>query len=231
MKKNKTTEQGDKNIVAVEEALGRSEQFIERNQKILIGVVAAIVIIIGGYIGFSRFIIEPREDQALSEMFMAERFFEQDSLRLALEGDGANLGFLDIISDFKWTKSANLARYYAGVSYLNLGEYSEAISHLRKFRKRDEIIGAMAYGALGDAYLQLDDKENAVRNYAKAARHSKNELTAPVFLMKLGMLHEINGDHNEALKAYQTIQQEYQNTNEGRNIERYIARVKMAINK
>ncbi len=230
MKKNKTTEQGDKNIVVVEEALGRSEQFIERNQNLLIGIVAAIVIIIGGYIGFSRFIIAPREEQARSEIFMAEMFFEQDSLRLAIEGDGANLGFLDIISDYKWTKTANLARYYAGVSYLNLGEYNEAISHLKKFRKRDQIIGAMAYGAIGDAYLQLDDKSNAARFYARAANHSKNQLTAPLFLMKLGMLHELTGNHKDALKAYQTIQREYQNTNEGRNIERYIARVNMAIN-
>lgn len=230
MKKDKTTAQGDKNIVAVEEALSKSEQFIERNQNILIGVVAAIVLIIGGYIGFTRFILEPREQEARAEIFMAEKFFEQDSLRIALEGDGANLGFLDIISDYSMTQTANLARYYAGVSHLNLGEYEEAIKHLKKFRKRDQLLGSMAYGAIGDSYLQLEDQNNAAKFYKKAANYKPNMLTTPAFLIKLGMTYELMGKNKEALEAYETIQTEYQNTNEGRNIERYIARVKMAQN-
>jgi tetratricopeptide (TPR) repeat protein len=230
MKKDKTTAQGDKNIVAVEEALSRSEQFIERNQNILIGVVLAIVLIIGGYIGYTRFILEPSEQEARAEIFMAEKFFEQDSLRIALEGDGANLGFLDIISDYSMTQTANLARYYAGISYLNLGEYEEAITHLKKFKKRDQLLGAMAYGAIGDSYLQLDDQNNAVKFYKKAANYKPNMLTTPAFLIKLGMTYELMGKNKEALEAYKTIQTEYQNTNEGRNIERYIARVKVAQN-
>lgn len=230
MKNNKTETQGDKNIVAVEEALSKSEQFIERNQNLLIGIVAAIVLIIGGYIGYTRFILEPQEEQARAEMFMAEKFFEQDSLQLALEGDGSNLGFLDIISDFGMTQSANLARYYAGVSYLNLGQFEEAIDHLKKFKKRDQMLGAMAYGAIGDAYVELDEKSDAVKYYERAASHEPNPLTTPVFLFKLGMTYESMGNHKEALEAYKTIQKEYPNTNEGRNIERYIARAEMAQN-
>jgi len=230
MKKNQTTNPNEKNIVAVEEALSRSEQFIERNQNLLIGVVAAIVIIIGAYIGYTRFILEPREQQARAEMFMAERFFEQESFELALEGDGANLGFLDIVSEFRMTKSANLAHYYIGVSYLNSGEYELAINHLKKFRKRDQILGAMAFGAIGDAYMQLDQKSQAAKYYQRAANHQPNQLTTPAFLMKLGMTNEMLEKHKDALAAYKTIQNEYPNTNEGRNIERYIARVKTAGN-
>ncbi|TVQ08078.1 MAG: tetratricopeptide repeat protein [Bacteroidetes bacterium] len=230
MKKDKKNDQSEKNIVAVEEALSKSEQFIERNQNILIGVVVAIVLIIAGYIGYTRFILEPREQQARSEIFMAEKYFEQDSLRLALEGDGANLGFLDIISDFGMTKTANLARYYAGISFLNLGEYEKAIEHLRKFRKRDQLLGAMAYGAMGDAYLQLDNKSEAVKQYRRAANHQPNPLTSPAFLMKMGMVYELKGEHKSALEAYQTIKTDFPATNEGRNIEKYIARVKMAQN-
>ncbi len=228
MKKDKKNDQSEKNIVAVEEALSKSEQFIERNQNLLIGVVVAIVLIIAGYIGYTRFILEPREQQARSEMFMAEMYFEKDSLRLALEGDGANLGFLDIISDFSMTKTANLARYYAGISFLNLGEYEDAIEHLRKFRKRDQLLGAMAYGAMGDAYLQLDNKSEAAKQYRRAANHQPNPLTSPAFLMKMGMVYELKGEHKSALEAYQTIKTDFPATNEGRNIEKYIARVKMA---
>ncbi len=227
-KEKKSEQQGEKNIVAVEEALSKSEQFIERNQNILIGVVTLIVLIIAGYIGYTRFVLEPREQEASAEIYMAEKYFEQDSLRLALEGDGAHLGFLDIISDYRMTKTANLARYYAGVSYLNLGEYDEAIDHLKSFRKRDKMLGAMAYGAIGDAYLELDDKRNAVRYYTRAADHEPNELTTPVFLMKAAMVYELKGDYSSALEQYKRVQKEYGNTTEGRDIERYIARAKSA---
>jgi tetratricopeptide (TPR) repeat protein len=229
MKKTKTTDQGEKNIVAVEEALGRSEQFIEKNQNILIGVILAIALIIGGYIAYTRFILEPREQQAIAEIFPAEQLFEQDSLRLALEGNGNDvLGFLDIISNYRMTKTANLARYYAGISYLNLGEYENAIEHLKKFRKRDQILGAMAYGAIGDAYMQLENMNNAARYYKKAANHKPNQLTSPAFLIKLGLTYELMGQFNDALESYTTIQKDFPETNEGRNIERYIARARMA---
>jgi tetratricopeptide (TPR) repeat protein len=230
MKKTKTTDQSEKNIVVVEEALSKSEQFIERNQNILIGIVLAVILVVGGYIAYSRFILEPREQEARAEMFWAERYFEQDSLRQALEGGGGNLGFLDIISDYRMTSSANLARYYAGISLLNLGEYEDAIDHLKKFRKRDQMLGAMAYGAIGDAYMQLNDMDNAIKNYRRAANHEPNQLTTPAFLLKLGMTYEIMGRHNDAIEAYNTILNEYPNTTEGRNIERYIARARMAQN-
>ena len=229
-KKNKKKEQGEKNIVAVEEALSKSEQFIERNQNYLIGIVAVIVLLIAGYMGYTRFILEPREQEAREEMYMAEQHFERDSMRLALEGDGTNLGFLDIIADYRMTRSANLARYYAGIALLNLGEYEEAIDHLKKFRRRDQLLGAMALGATGDAYLQLEDTRNALRYYERAAAHQPNPLTTPAFLMKAGMVYEMKGRHGDALEAYQKIKDEYPNTNEGRNIERFIARARMAAN-
>ncbi|MFW5757717.1 MAG: tetratricopeptide repeat protein [Bacteroidota bacterium] len=228
--KNKKTEQGEKNIVAVEEALSKSEQFIEKNQNLLIGVVAFIVLIIAGYIGFNRFIIEPREQEASQEMFMAERYFDQDSLQLALEGDGAHLGFLDIISEYKMTRSANLARYYAGISYLNMGEYEEAIKHLKKYKRNDELVAPMALGAIGDAYLETGDMEKAADYYEKASNRYENSLTAPAFLMKLAMVYELQGDYQKAVSAYERIQKDFPNTNEGRNIERYLSRAQARIN-
>ncbi len=228
--KNNKTEQGEKNIVAVEEALSKSEQFIEKNQNLLIGVIAFIVLIIAGYIGFNRFIIDPREQEASEEMFMAERYFAEDSLQLALEGDAAHLGFLDIISEYKMTSSANLARYYAGVSYLNMGEYEEAITHLKKYKRKDELVAPMALGALGDAHLQSGDMEKAVDYYKKATDRYSNPLTSPAFLMKLAMVHELQGNYTEAVEAYERIQKDFPNTNEGRNIERYISRAQALIN-
>ena len=224
MSKSKKHPEDDKNILAVEEALSRSEQFIERNQNTIMWVVAVIVLIIAGYIGYTRFILAPREREARSEMFMAEMYFEQDSLQLALNGDVQYPGFLDIISTYRFTKSANLAHYYAGISHLKLENYEDAIKHLKKFRGRDQILGTMAFGAIGDAYLELDDRSAAARYYRKAYRFKPNDFTTPLFLFKAGLLFEETGQPAEALKLYERIRNEYRNSAEGRNIERYIGR-------
>jgi tetratricopeptide (TPR) repeat protein len=216
----------DKNIVAVEEALSKSEQFIERHQNTIIWTVALIVLIIAGYIGYTRFILVPREQEARAEMFMAEQYFEQSEYELALEGDGVYPGFMDITTDYRMTRSANLARYYAGISLLNLGEYDLAIDNLKRFRGRDQILGAMAFGAIGDAHVELDELEQAARYYRKAYRFKPNDLTTPLFLFKAGMLFEEMGEVSEALRLYERIENEYSNSAEGRNIERYIARAR-----
>jgi tetratricopeptide (TPR) repeat protein len=228
MAKKTRKSQDDKNIVAVEEALSRSEQFIERNQNSIIWTVAVIVLIIAGYIGFTRFIITPREKEARAEMFMAEKYFEQNEFELALDGDGVYPGFLDITADYRMTRSANLARYYAGISFLNLGDFEEAIDQLKRFRGRDQILGAMAFGAIGDAHVEMGDFEQASRYYRKAYRFKPNDLTTPLFLFKAGLLFEEMGENSEALRLYERIDREYKTSAEGRNIERYIARARAA---
>ncbi len=226
MAKRKKKKVDDKNIMAVEEALSKSEQFIEKNQNAIVYTIAIIVILIAGYIGYTRFILQPREKEGLSEMFMAEKYFEKEDYELALEGDGEYPGFLDIISDYRMTKASNLARYYAGISLIMLDEYEEGISQLDRFRKRDQILGAMAYGAMGDAYWDMGELDMAARYYRRAYRYKPNNLTTPVFLLKAGLLYEHKGNYQEALKRYERIQNEYPNTTEGRDIEKYIARAK-----
>lgn len=222
---NKTKKKlDDKNIVAVEEALSRSEQFIERNQHTIVWAVAIIVAIIAGYIGYSRFIVAPREKEARAEMFMAEKYFEKDEFELALDGDGTYPGFLDIMSDYRMTRSANLSRYYTGVIYLKQGEYEEAIKMLKRFRASDQIVGAMALGAIGDAYLELGDQHQAARYYRKAYRYKPNDFSSPLFLFKAGLLFEEMGEYKDALLVYERIKKDYPNSTEGRNIDRYIAR-------
>lgn len=214
----------DKNIVAVEEALSRSEQFIEKHQNTIIWVIGIIVLVIAGYIGYSRFILAPREKEARAEMFRAERYFESEDYDLALDGDGTYLGFLDIIADYRMTRAANLAQYYTGIIYLNQGEFDLAIDHLKRFRGRDQILGAMAFGAIGDAYLELGDEHQASRYYRKAYRFKPNDFTTPLFLFKAGLLFEEMGEYRDALALYERIRNEYSNSSEARNIERYIAR-------
>lgn len=225
MAKNKKNFKEEKNIVAVEEALSRSEQFIERNQNLIIWSVAVVVLLIAGYIGYTRFFLAPRETEARTEMFMAEKYFEQENFQMALEGDGQYLGFLDIISEYRFTSSSNLAKYYAGISYLRLGEFEEAIDHLESFRARDQIIGAMAYGAKGDAHLELGDNQKALSAYRKAYEYKPNDFTTPLFLFKAGLVNEQLGNNAQAMELYERIRLEYPNSTEATNIDRYIGRV------
>ncbi|HSV89288.1 MAG TPA: tetratricopeptide repeat protein [Bacteroidales bacterium] len=225
MSKSNKPKEEEKNIVIVEDALGRSERFIERNYKIIIGTVAAVVLIIAVFIGFTRFVIAPRETEARAEMFMAEIYFMQDSLQLALEGDAVYPGFLDIIADYRFTSSANLARYYAGIIFLRKGEFEQAIENLKRFRGRDQLVTAMSYGAIGDAYLELENMEKAAWYYRKAYLHEPNQLTTPLFLFKAGLLYEEMQKPAKALELYKRILNEFPNSAEGQNIERYIGRV------
>jgi len=229
MAKQKKHTKGEKNIEAVEGALSKTEQFIEKNQNLIFWVVGAIVVIAAGYIGYTRFVMEPREQSARAEIFMAEKYFERDSLELALYGDGMHLGFVDIASEYRMTKTANLATYYAGISYLRLGNYEEAIEYLKNYRGRDQVLGAMALGAIGDAYLQLEDKNSAIRYYTRAYRYEPNKLTTPIFLFKAAQLNEYKDNYKEAVNLYKRIREEYPDSQEARDIDRYISRAQTLV--
>ncbi|MDY0086323.1 MAG: tetratricopeptide repeat protein [Bacteroidales bacterium] len=224
MTNKKGLDKGDERLEAVESTLSKTEQFIENNQKSLVAVVAIIVVVVLGYFGINRYYFDPLEKEAQTQLFMAEAYFEQDSLNKALYGDGNNLGLLDVIDEFGSTKAGNLAKYYAGISFLKQGEYEEALSHLKKFKGKDKVVAAMALGAIGDAYLELDKKSEAAAQYLKAARHESNELSSPMFLLKAGQTYELIGDNKKAVEIYNELKMNFPNTTEGRNADRYIAR-------
>ena len=224
MAKKKTA--NEDRMVAVEEALGKTEQFIERNQKILMYVIMGIILLVLAYFGYNRFYIAPMEKNAQDQIFVAQKYFEVDSLSRALYGDGNSLGFLDIIDDYGKTKSGNLARYYAGICYMKMGNFEEAIDYLEAHDPVDKIIGPMAIGAIGDAYMELNEPDRAVGYYLDAANEESNDFTTPMFLYKAGMTYELLGAYNDAYEAYNRIFMEYYRSNEGRTIERNIARMK-----
>jgi len=226
-KNNKNVE--DHNLEGFEVALSKSEQFIEDNSKIITYIVVGILAVVAMYLGFQKFYVDPQDNDARSNMFVAEHYFQRDSFNLALNGDGNYYGFLDIIDEYKFTKSANLAKYYAGICYLNLGEYEEAVSYLKKFSADDIMISSVAHGAIGDAYSELGDYGNAISYYKKAATEKPNDFTTPIYLNKAAQLYEENGDYKKALELYKKIQKDYSKSPEGRNVEKYIDRLKIKL--
>ena len=214
------------NLIEVESALTKTEQFLENNQKLIGIIIGAIVVVSVGYLSLNKFYLEPRSKDAQDQMFNAQNYFEKDSFNLALNGDGTNPGFLDIIDDFGSTDAGNLAKYYAGVSYLQMGQFDNAITYLKKFSTNDLLLGPVAIGAQGDAQLELGKTEKAIDLYTEAYKMNDNELTTPIYMLKAGELLESSNKKDEALKLYETIKQKFPESNEGRSIDKYIARAK-----
>ena len=225
MSKKKNVKQADKNLEGIEQALTRSERFIEENQKLLSYLLVALMVIAGAVILVNRRYIKPKNEEASAEMFYAERYFEIDSFNLALNGYGTFPGFLQIMDDYGMTRSAKVARYYAGVCYHQRGNHEEAINYLNKFKTKDLLVGAAQYSTLGDAYLEMGDLGKAASAYKKGLSSYKNSFTSPILLKKLGLVYEEMEKLELALETYETIELDFPASTEGREIRKYIGRV------
>jgi tetratricopeptide (TPR) repeat protein len=221
--KKEDNPQGIKNV---EQTLTNTEQFLEENYKPLLIVLGVLVVLVGLF-WLGKMYIGKKNDEAQSQMYQAQKYLELDSISLALNGDGNYLGFLDIAKEYKFTSAGNLAKYGAGICYLHLGNYEEAIDFLKKYSKKDKVIGSIAIGATGDAYVELGDVEKGISQYLEAARFAENSFNTPLFLMKAAELYEMNGKYSDALNLYQQIKDEYPGSTEGSSIEKYIARAKL----
>lgn len=224
-------EKTEEKIEAVETALNRTEQFFEDNYKMILGIVGGAALIVILFFGYVRFVKTPKEREAQASMFMAQRYFEADSLVKALNGDGVNMGFLGIADDFSSTDAGNLANYYCGVIYLQKGEFDNAIERLEKFDSEDKIVSSMALGLIGDAYMEKNDMNKALDSYLKAASNQKNTFTTPMYLMRAGLTYELLNKWEDALKQYETIKKEYNRSTEGQEIDKYISRANAKLNK
>jgi len=225
----KETKQVD-NLQELESALTKTEQFVEDNQKIITYIAGGILLVVAAYLGFNKFYLDPKQEEANSQMFMAENYFEKDSFNLAINGDGNYLGFLDIIDDYGMTKAAKRANYYTGISYLYLGQYEEAIDYLNKFKTKDLLLKPVVEGAKGDAYLELGEDDNALKAYKNAYAVSDNELTTPIYMMKAARLLESMDELQKAMDLYAEIKTKYPKSAEATSADRYIARVKVKMN-
>ena len=220
----KQADKTDKQFAQIEETLSRTEQYIEDNQRSLVIIVVAIVAIIAIYLSFVNFYLKPLEKEAHDDMYMAEMYFEKDSFNLALNGDGQFLGFLDVSNEYNLTNAGNLANYYAGLCYLHTAQYEEAIEYLSNFDSDDIILSTLAFGCIGDAYLELEENSKALKYYEKAVENNDNEFTTPRYLMKQANILEMGEEFEEALEIYNQIKEDYSKSKIAQDIDKYIVR-------
>jgi tetratricopeptide (TPR) repeat protein len=213
-------------VEGIESALNKAEFYIEKNQKILTIIVLSLIGVVGLYFLVMRFYWTPREDKAMAQMYVAEHYFEVDSIKKALNGDGNYPGFLTIIEDYGMTKAASLAHYYAGICYKSMGKYNEAIEYLEKFDGSDRTVANVAIGSIGDCYAELGNTDKAIDYYKKAADNVVNNYTTPIYLLRAGVLLESKNEYKQALELYERIQKDFYRSMEGQQAAKYIARVK-----
>lgn len=221
--KKNTKDVTEERLEAVEEALTRTERILEKHQKNILTGIAVVIIVVLGYFSFQKYYLEPKSVEASEQMWMAEKYFGMDSLQLALSGDGNYYGFLDIIDEYGMTKSANLSNYYAGICYLRLGKYQEAIDYLGDFKSSDQILAPMALGAIGDAYMELNEAKKAAGYYLDAANKQDNAFTAPLFIQKAAWAYELEEDYTKALQLQKRLKKDFPDSAEGIEAEKYIA--------
>jgi tetratricopeptide (TPR) repeat protein len=215
-------------------ALGNLQNWYEKNKKVVnIGAVA-IVAIVGLFLYFKMMYLPAQNTEAQKDILVAANLFEKDSFKLALNGGNFEKtpfkGVKEIADEYGWTKTGNLANYYAGIACLHIGEYDNAIEFLNKFSSDDVMLGTIAIGAIGDANMELSKVDDAIKYYKKAAERQSNDFTTPIYLKKAAMAEEGKGNFAEAVKLYERILMEYNRTTEARDIEKYIERAKTAGN-
>ena len=221
MSDKKTVETGDQEIV--DKAIG----FWEKNSKKIITVSFAVIVVVGGYLGYKNLIQLPKEQKANEELFAAENNFRKDSFNLALNGTGSTPGFLKVISKYSGTNAANLAHYYAGASYLQMGEFQKAVDQLSDFSaKGAKQIEAKAEGLLGDAYAELKKNDDAIAHYKNAGTiFEEDQAISSEYLFRGAMLSEMTGKTDQAIELYQILKDKYPRTDKGFIVDKYLARL------
>jgi len=219
MVKIRKTRKDNKEIIPIEnpeiigESISKTEEFFNKNKN-LIYVFSGSLILLFIFFSTYNFIKDNQNIEAQEEMFQAVYYFEQDSLVKALNGDGNNYGFLEIIDEYSLSDAANLSHYYAGVSYLKLGNYDNAISYLLPYSSSDLLLQARAYSLIGDAYVELQDYNNAIKYFKLASSNNPNEYFTPKYILKLALVYEKIDDLNSAINSYDQIIDEFKDSAE-----------------
>ncbi|MBT8304203.1 MAG: tetratricopeptide repeat protein [Bacteroidia bacterium] len=220
----------------LDETASKTEEWVAKNQKYIFIIVGLAAVLILGYLGYKEYIVKPKQATAMNDMYQAQKYFNQavsgaakDSLyTLSLNGGEGKFGMLDIIEEYGGTDAGNLANYYAGMAYLNLKDYSNAITYLSDFKSSDQALGPIAKGGIGDAFIQLNQPEDALGYYEEATKMQTNDFTTPLYLLKAGTTALSLGQNDKALTYFNRIKEEYASSTEAANIDIFIGKAEAA---
>ncbi|SDS31475.1 hypothetical protein SAMN04515667_1895 [Formosa sp. Hel1_31_208] len=216
----------------LDESANKAEDWVGKNQKGIFVIVGLAAVIALGYLGYNKFIAEPKAQEAMNEMYTAQKYFDEavvgsnkDSLyTLAINGGEGKYGMVDIVNEYGSTPAGNLANYYAGMAYLNIKDYTNAVKYLSDFSTDDSVLGPIAKGGIGDAFVQLNQLEDALGYYEQAISASANDYTTPMYLLKAANVAQSLDMTDKALQYYKRIKSEFSSSDQAKNIDTFIGR-------
>jgi tetratricopeptide (TPR) repeat protein len=223
-------------VVETNEAVEKAKDFWAKFSKPIIYVGSAIIVVVGGWYGYNKFVKEPNEIKAADMIFPAEQLFDKmstqgnfnkDSINLVLNGgNGISTGILKLISNYGGTEVGNRAHLIAGSCYLHNGDFNNAIKHLKDFSTNAPQVQASAYLMLGDANAELKKNEDALDYYKKAAAvNTKEEFMTPEALYKAAMCAEVLNKTSEAIDLLKKIRDEYPKSSRAGDVDKYLAKL------
>ena len=206
-------------------AFNNAEYFFEQYRNIILGVIAVFAIAVGGWWAYNNFVKSPNERKAKDAIVYAQKYFEVDSITLALKGDGTHLGLEAIAKQYGNTAAGNRAKFEAGVCNLKIGKFPEAIKFLEDANPEDATLTARKFGCIGDAYAEQNKMDQAIENYKKAADAADNDITAPTYLYRAALALEQKGSKKDALELYKKVVTNYPGSQEGMASQIYVAKL------
>ena len=223
---------------SLDEGVSKTEQWVIAKQKYIFIFIGLAAVLILGFLGYDKYIQDPKERTAMNDMYTAQIYFDEavsstdkDSLyTLSLNGNGSKYGMLDIAEIYAGTKAGNLANYYAGMAYMNMKDYVNAIVYLNSFDAEDDILGPIAKGGIGDAFVQLEQLEDAYDYYVQAAKLKTNNYTTPIYLYKAGVIGLKIDKDKKALDYFESIKTDFPDSPEAKNIDVFIGKAQAEIN-
>lgn len=210
---------------AVKEQLTSTENFIDGNRRILIIGGAVIVVAILAVLGYQKFVAEPHAQQANDEYWNA--FYDwqnDDTTGVAKTGTDQYLGFEDIASQYDGTPAGDISTYALATMAMEEGDFEGALGYLDQCEFEDVMLGSVVLGLKGDCQVELGDYETAASLFEEAANRESNNFTSPMFLKKAGLTFEELGNKEKAVELYQRIKDEFHESKEAMDIDKYIIR-------
>ncbi len=229
MSAKKTNEsKAEKNFENIGEVLTTSEQFLEKNQRTILTGLLIVVVLVGAFLAYHYLYKVPRNEKAQTAIFKGERYFQEGEDSLALFGNGNDyLGFESVISQYKGTRTADLAHAYTGISYSRLGNNEKALEHLKKFKGGDLLITPAIAGAMGDVYINMGKTAEAISSFQKAAKLANDQMLTPIYLKKVGEVYLGLADYDKAIETFTKIKEQYINSPEAQEADKYITQAEL----
>lgn len=215
-----------------EAAMTKTELFFEQNGKKVAIMIATLIVVAAALFSYKMLVLDPAETKAEAAIFNAQLIIETATpdYQVALDGDGTAMGFLEVIDTYGSTATGNLARHYAGICYLKLGDNASAKKFLTAYKPQSgvpaKVIYAQNLGLQGDIEVNEGNYTAAVSLFESAAAVAENPLTTPLYLRKAGQAAKAAGNTAKAKELLEQVVTLYPATIEARNADKILGTIK-----